>query len=129
MVSAGDYRRKTDCFGETRLVPHVPSSSCYDFVITTVIIIITVIIIVTTGAGQAPSKPLSLLQRVAQDAKRNARGGAPGGVALARELSQAHSIPPPGVLPPPKFQSSTAQPAQPASSASGKNTDTLTPVC
>ncbi|KAL0048805.1 hypothetical protein WJX82_011551 [Trebouxia sp. C0006] len=71
------------------------------------------------GAGQAPSKPLSLLQRVAQDAKRNARGGAPGGVALARELSQAHSIPPPGVLPPPKFQSSTAQPAQPASSASG----------
>lgn len=84
--------------------------------------------IVTAGAGQAPSKPLSLLQRVAQDAKRNARGSAPGSVALARELSQAHSIPPAGVLPPPKFQSSTAQSAQPVSSASGKNTDTLTPV-
>ncbi|DBA89074.1 hypothetical protein WJX77_001689 [Trebouxia sp. C0004] len=71
------------------------------------------------GAGQAPSKPLSLLQRVAQDAKRKSRGDSPGGQALARELNQAHSIPPAGVLPPPKFQSSTAQPAQPASSASG----------
>ncbi len=85
-------------------------------------------LLVTAGAGLAPSKPLSLLQRVAQDAKRSARGGSPGGVALARELNQAHSIAPAGVLPPPKFQSSTAQPAQPASSASGWNADSSTPL-
>ncbi len=85
-------------------------------------------LLVTAGAGQAPSKPLSLLQRVAQDAKRKTRGGSPGGLALARELNQAHSIPPAGVLPPPKFQSSTAQPAQPASSASGRDAETSVPV-
>ena len=85
-------------------------------------------LVVTVGAGQAPSKPLSLLQRVAQDAKRKSRGGSTGGAALARELNQAHSINPAGVLPPPKFQSSTAQPTQPASSASGRNTDISPPV-
>jgi len=56
------------------------------------------------------------------------QGGSPGGLALARELNQAHSIPPAGVLPPPKFQSSIAQPAQPASSASGRDAETSVPV-
>ena len=73
------------------------------------------------GASQASSKPMSLLQKVAQDAKRRTAGGSQGGLALARELSQTLSIPPAGVLPPPKFQSSTAQSVQPAPSTSGNN--------
>ncbi len=62
---------------------------------------------------------MSLLQRVAQNAKRKTMRGSQGGLALARELSQTHSIPPAGVVMPPKFQSTTAQCAQPAPSTSG----------
>ena len=41
---------------------------------------------------------MSLLQKVAQDAKRRTLTASQGGLGLARELSQAHGNAPAGVL-------------------------------
>ena len=69
-------------------------------------------VVTFVGSSQVPPRPLSLLQKVAQDAKRRTLTSSQGGLGLARELSQAHSIPPAGVLQPPKFQSPAQRPAQ-----------------
>lgn len=51
------------------------------------------------GGSQMPPRPMSLLQKVAQDAKRRTLTASQGGLGLARELSQAHSNAPAGALP------------------------------
>ena len=54
-----------------------------------------------TGGSQAPGRPMSLLQKVAQDAKRRTLTASQGGgLGLAWELSQAHSNAPAGALQP-----------------------------
>lgn len=45
-----------------------------------------------------PPRPMSLLQKVAQDAKRRTLTASQGGLGLARELSQAHGNAPAGAL-------------------------------
>ena len=50
------------------------------------------------GGSQAPPRPMSLLQKVAQDAKRRTLTASQGGLGLARELSQAHANAPAGAL-------------------------------
>lgn len=49
-----------------------------------------------------PPRPMSLLQKVAQDAKRRTLTASQGGLGLARELSQAHGNASAGALPPTK---------------------------
>ncbi|KAL3155606.1 hypothetical protein ABBQ38_010860 [Trebouxia sp. C0009 RCD-2024] len=50
------------------------------------------------GGSQGPPRPMSLLQKVAQDAKRRTLTASQGGMSLARELSQAHGNAPAGAL-------------------------------
>ena len=45
-----------------------------------------------------PPRPMSLLQKVAQDAKRRTMTASQGALGLARELSQAHTNAPAGAL-------------------------------
>ena len=51
------------------------------------------------GSSQVPPMPKSLLQKLAQDAKRRTLACSQGGQGLARDLSQAHSNAPAGALP------------------------------